>query len=94
MLLNYFRQLGRYLLCLWFENTAREGDKVGGDPYILRRQWPLQECVDAHIKHRHKKRQVLGKKKQRPSRRGVARALEPLEGGKGLIDIFIHENRG
>jgi hypothetical protein len=33
-------------------------------------------------------------KKQRPSRRGVARALEPLEGGKGLIDFFIHETGG
>lgn len=34
---------------------------------------------------------VLWTKKQRPSRRGVARALEPLEGGKGLIEIFIHD---
>lgn len=37
------------------------------------------------------KREEAGTKKQRPSRRGVARALEPLEGGKGLIGIFIHD---
>ena len=78
---NYF---GRKFNSLWWKDNARAGGRVGGSSYILRRRWPQRGCADAH-----REENVLGTKKQRSSRRGVARALEPLEGGKGLI-LFLY----
>lgn len=94
--LNYLWQFGKRFALLWFENTARGGRRSRwrfvyfASEIVTRR---VCRCTLLYLgggcrENRH------WTKKQRPSRRGVARALEPLEGGKGLIDIFIHEIGG
>ena len=79
-----FKLFWEVICSVWWKDNARASDKVGVTSYILRRRWSQRGCADAHRGGDG----TLLTKKQRPSRRGVARALEPLEGGKGLIDFL------